>query len=183
MSNKSQTNHCKNTCTHIITIKKISQHGLIALFALFEIILSTAPPHPLLHIPFLVLILLGYLAVAYITHYTQGFYTYSFFDPGPNHEHNGKVVGYIFGILVAILVIYGGSWLAIWTRRKLCGGGASATDAGKIKRSRKDPEFGGMQRMIGTMNLDEGIGEIDAFAMENKTREPTISRSHQPLLA
>ena len=56
-------------------------------------------------------------------------------------------------------------------------------DAGKIKRSRKDPDFGDMQRMIGMRALDEGIGEIDAFAMENKTREPTISPSHQPLLS
>ncbi|EAW08435.1 uncharacterized protein ACLA_031680 [Aspergillus clavatus NRRL 1] len=110
----------------------ISQHGLNSLWALLEIILPTTNPHPLVAFPFLVLILLLYVSLAYLTFHTQGFYTYSFLDPGPHGEHKGLVAGYCFGIFAAILVIFGLSWCAIWLRRRLTGG--------RIKRSVYDKE-------------------------------------------
>jgi hypothetical protein len=79
-----------------------------------------------------VLLLLLYVELAYLTYHTEGFYTYSFLDPGPNGEHSGRVTAYCFGIFAAILVIYILSWAAIWLRRRLTGG--------KIKRSVYDKD-------------------------------------------
>ncbi|KAJ5115242.1 hypothetical protein NUU61_001001 [Penicillium alfredii] len=109
----------------------ISQHGLNSLYALLEIILPATAPHPFIAIPVLILLLLLYLCVAYITYHTQGFYAYSFLDPGDHGQHSGLVTGYCFGILAAILVIFFVSWSLIRLRVWLTGG--------KIKRSRYDP--------------------------------------------
>lgn len=128
--------------------QNISQHGLIGLFALLEIFLPTTPPHPLLVLPFLVLILLLYLALAYLTHYTEGFYTYSFLDPGVHGEHSGRVAGYCFAILAAIIVIFAVTWALIWLRRRLVGG--------RIKRSKRDPEavYGTQQQGVEAAGLE-----------------------------
>ncbi|KAI9044153.1 uncharacterized protein KD926_001977 [Aspergillus affinis] len=112
----------------------ISQHGLNSFFALLEIILPTTNPHALLTFPFLLLLLLLYVSLAYLTHHTQGFYPYSFLDPGVHGEKSGLVAGYCFGILAAILVIFALSWGAIWLRKKLT--------RGVVKRSRFDRERG-----------------------------------------
>lgn len=45
-----------------------------------------------------------YLALAYLTFYTQGFYTYGFLDLRKNSS--GVVAAYIIGILVAAIVIF-----------------------------------------------------------------------------
>ncbi|OJJ47925.1 hypothetical protein ASPZODRAFT_94944 [Penicilliopsis zonata CBS 506.65] len=95
----------------------ISQHGFNSLFALLEIGLATTPPHPLINLPFLVLILLLYLALAYLTYHDEGWYPYSFLDIKTNGS--GLVTGYCFGILAAILVIFAISCALIWLRRKL----------------------------------------------------------------
>ena len=57
-----------------------------------------------------------YLGLAYLTHDTEGFYSYSFLDPS---DGSGKLVAYIFGILAAILVIFGVVWCVIWVRKWL----------------------------------------------------------------
>ena len=54
-----------------------------------------------------------YLALAYITHATQGWYPYSFLDTS---KGSGRVTGYCFGILAAICVIFGVVWGLIWLR-------------------------------------------------------------------
>lgn len=99
-----------------LTPPQISRHTLNSVLALFEILLPRTNPPPLLHLPFLIVILALYLALAYITFATQGFYTYSFLDPG---RGKGRLVGYVFGILVAICVIYGLVCGLIWTRRRV----------------------------------------------------------------
>jgi len=53
---------------------------------------------------FIVLILAGYLGVAYITYATQGIYTYAFLDT--HNGHSGLVAGYCFGILAAACIIF-----------------------------------------------------------------------------
>jgi len=93
----------------------ISRHALNSLFALVEIILPATEPPPLLHLVGLVILLLLYLALAYLTHATQGFYVYSFLDPNTG---TGKVTGYCFGIFAAILVIFFVVWALIWARRR-----------------------------------------------------------------
>jgi len=81
----------------------VSQHILNAVFALFEILFTHAMPSPWLHLPILVLFLLGYLGVAYITHATQGFYTYSFLNP---QKQGAKLAAYIAGIAIGEVVVF-----------------------------------------------------------------------------
>ncbi|KAJ6011514.1 hypothetical protein N7451_002926 [Penicillium sp. IBT 35674x] len=98
----------------------ISQHGLNSFYALLEIFLPATAPHPWIGVPVLILVLLFYLCVAYITYYDQGWWTYSFL----NTEHgkkSGIVAAYCFGILAAILVIFCISMGLIWVRRRLTG--------------------------------------------------------------
>ncbi|KAJ6115982.1 hypothetical protein N7523_006399 [Penicillium sp. IBT 18751x] len=108
----------------------ISQHGLNSFYALLEILLPTTAPHPFIAIPVLILLLLFYLCVAYITYHTEGFYTYSFLDT-EGGKKSGIVAGYCFGILAAIIVIFLISWGLIWLRKRFTGG--------RIKRATRDP--------------------------------------------
>lgn len=109
---------------------QISQHALNSFYALLEIILPTTSPHPWIAIPFLVLGLLLYLCVAYITYHNEGFYPYSFLDVGDHGQKSGLVAGYCFGILAAILVIFILSWSLIWVRCWLT--------RGRVRRARRD---------------------------------------------
>jgi len=113
--------------------QNISQHGLIGLFSLLEILLPTTQPHPFLHLAFLILVLLLYLCLAYLVHYTQGFYTYNFLNPGVHGEHSGRVAAYSIGILVGITITFFVSWGLIWIRQRQVGG--------KIKRSERDRDY------------------------------------------
>jgi hypothetical protein len=45
-----------------------------------------------------------YLGLAYVTYATQGFYVYSFLNPGKQHA---LLAGYIVGILIGCIVVYG----------------------------------------------------------------------------
>jgi hypothetical protein len=105
----------------------ISQHGLNSAFALFEIIFTRINPAPWIHVLFLCIILACYLGLAYVTYATKHFYTYSFLNPTPRLEDNmgvniggvgrGTVVGYVFGIAVAIIVIFCLSKSVVWLRK------------------------------------------------------------------
>ncbi|CAG8065510.1 unnamed protein product [Penicillium salamii] len=116
---------------NVSTSVAITQHALNSLYALLEIILPATSPHPWIAIPFLVLGLLLYLCVAYITHHTEGFYPYTFLDVGDHGQKSGTVTGYCFGVLAAILVLFLVSWGLIWLRCWLT--------KGKLKRARQDP--------------------------------------------
>ncbi|KAL8656907.1 MAG: hypothetical protein Q9226_002461 [Calogaya cf. arnoldii] len=93
-----------------------SQHALNTVFASFEIFLTRTSPPPPAHLAFLVILLALYLALAYLSHVTTGFYPYSFLDP---NKGSGKLAGYILGILAAACVIFGIVWGIIWIRRWL----------------------------------------------------------------
>jgi len=81
----------------------ISKHALNSVFALFEIIFTNVEPIPWIDLGPCVVMLGCYLGVAYITHATQGFYTYAFLDP----EKKGKMLaGYIIGIAIAECIIF-----------------------------------------------------------------------------
>ncbi|KAG8896191.1 hypothetical protein FRC00_006331 [Tulasnella sp. 408] len=95
--------------------KNISVHALNAAFALLEILLSRIVPR-WSNIPILILVLGGYIGVAYITHATQGFYTYSFLDPS---HGAGKLAGYIVGIPVAAIIILAIIKGVCWVRDKI----------------------------------------------------------------
>ncbi|KAI1082060.1 hypothetical protein F5B20DRAFT_46194 [Whalleya microplaca] len=92
----------------------VSQHALNSVFALVEIALPRTDPPPWTHLPWLIVILALYLALAYVTRASEGFYTYSFLDPG---LQGSLVAAYVFGIAVGIVVIFAVVWGLIWTRR------------------------------------------------------------------
>ena len=100
-----------------LTIHQTSQHALNCAFALFEIIFPRSSPPPFLHLPFLILLLALYLALAYITNATEGFYPYGFLDP--SNGHSGRVAAYAFAILAAIIIIFLVVWCLIWARKWL----------------------------------------------------------------
>jgi len=89
--------------TTFSTWHNISAHALNTPFALFEIFFTRAGPLPWLHLPILLVFLACYLGVAYITHATQGFYTYDFLDPQIQHA---KVAAYIVGIAVGEVIVF-----------------------------------------------------------------------------
>jgi hypothetical protein len=92
----------------------ISQHALNSAYALFEVVVPRTDPMPWVHIPFLLLILALYLALAYLTHATKGFYTYAFLDPG---KQGSLVAAYVFGIAVGICIIFVVVWGVTWLRK------------------------------------------------------------------
>jgi hypothetical protein len=85
------------------------------LFALVEITIPATNPPPLLHLVGLIILLLLYLALAYLTHATEGFYVYDFLDPS---KGSGRVAGYCFGIAAAIIVIFFLVRGLLWLRRR-----------------------------------------------------------------
>lgn len=93
-----------------------------SIFAFFELVFTRTNPRPWIHLLFLIVILAFYLGLAYLTRYTQGFYVYSFLDPG---NGTGKLVGHVFGILAGIIVIFlitnGLMWLRKWFTEKKMG--------------------------------------------------------------
>ncbi|KAH7027416.1 uncharacterized protein B0I36DRAFT_350950 [Microdochium trichocladiopsis] len=99
----------------------VSQHALNSAFLLFELIFTRTAPPPWIHLLWLILILALYLGLAYLTAATKGFYVYPFLDPTKQHAF---VAAYVFGIAVAIIVIFVLVWALIkfrnWvTERKL----------------------------------------------------------------
>lgn len=73
---------------------------------------------PWVHIVWLILLLAGYLGVAFITLATQGWYTYSFLD----HDEvggRGIVAAYVAGILVGTIIVFCIVWGIVWIRRWL----------------------------------------------------------------
>ncbi|KAI1138239.1 hypothetical protein F5Y05DRAFT_385566 [Hypoxylon sp. FL0543] len=92
----------------------VSQHALNSAFAICEILLPRAPPPPWIHALWLLVVLALYLALAYVTRATKGFYTYGFLDPG---RTGPLVAAYVFGIAAVTLVIFALVKGLIWTRR------------------------------------------------------------------
>ncbi|KAG1767143.1 hypothetical protein EDD22DRAFT_1008553 [Suillus occidentalis] len=81
----------------------VSQHAMNSCFALFEILLTNAGPSPWSHISPGLVLFACYLGVAYITHATQGFYTYDFLDPSAQH---GLLAAYIIGMGIGYCILF-----------------------------------------------------------------------------
>ena len=64
----------------------------------------------------LIIILAMYLALAYLTYATQGFYTYPFLDYTSTGSR-GLVAAYIFGIAVGTIIVFCIVWGLIWLRK------------------------------------------------------------------
>ncbi|KAG8991923.1 hypothetical protein FRB94_007834 [Tulasnella sp. JGI-2019a] len=78
-----------------------SVHILNTSFAFLDILLGRFTPQ-WSSIPVLLVILVLYIALAYITYATQHFYTYSFLDPSKKHAY---VLVYLLAMLIATLLV------------------------------------------------------------------------------
>ncbi|KAI5118345.1 hypothetical protein M0805_009148 [Coniferiporia weirii] len=137
-----------------------SIHALNTVFAFFEMLCTHAGPAPWTHIPFLVVLLACYLGVAYITHATQGFYTYSFLDP---KKEGPALAGWIIGIAAAAVVVFTITRTLCVLRRRLVRG-RGAGDAVSVHVEAIDewetvdierPSPGRMTQDTGTSNETE----------------------------
>jgi len=81
-----------------------SQHALNSAYALFEIIFARTSPLPWIDLVPVIILLALYLALAYVTEATQGFYTYDFLNL--KKHSSGIVAAYIIGILVAAIIVF-----------------------------------------------------------------------------
>ncbi|KAH8829485.1 hypothetical protein DL96DRAFT_1814695 [Flagelloscypha sp. PMI_526] len=82
--------------------KNVSVHVCNSVYVVFEIFLTNIPPPPWLHLFAPLACLSMYLGVAYITHATQGFYTYPFLDP----THPKKLAIFIPCIGAATIIAF-----------------------------------------------------------------------------
>jgi hypothetical protein len=84
----------------------ISVHGLNSIFAVTELMLSATAPPPVTHLSFLLLVLSGYLGLAYLTQYTQGFYVYEWMNPAHGVASILlHVVGYAGGMVIIFFLV------------------------------------------------------------------------------
>ncbi|KAJ1327533.1 FAR-17a/AIG1-like protein [Microdochium nivale] len=91
----------------------VSQHALNSAFLLFEVVFPRTAPPPWIHMLWLIVILAMYLGLAFLTAATKGFYVYPFLDP---RKQGAFVAAYVFGIAVAIIVIFVLIWALIKAR-------------------------------------------------------------------
>lgn len=91
-----------------------------------------------------------YLALAYVTFYTQGFYTYGFLDLRKNSS--GVVAAYIIGILVAAIVIFlivrYLILLRVWVTEKKMGKIGKFSNRGTVRMADDEAEKGLPKRDI-----------------------------------
>lgn len=139
--------------TEYSTWQNITVHAMNSAFALLEVLLSRIVPR-WANIPILVLVLGGYIGVAYITHATQGFYSeYSailesdecLVMPWPNSAYGflnptngaGKLAGYIVGIPVAAIIILAIIKGVCWIRDKVFAGRRSRAQGDEYQLEEK----------------------------------------------
>ncbi|KAJ3887024.1 hypothetical protein GG344DRAFT_69167 [Lentinula edodes] len=106
------------------TWSNISIHVLNTAWSLFEMIGTNSPPPRWSMLPCMIIILALYLALAYVTHATQGFYPYSFLNPSTSHS---LLAGYIIGIAVAACIVFTLAKTIMWARTRIAFKNASAT--------------------------------------------------------
>ncbi|KAF9446710.1 hypothetical protein P691DRAFT_708055 [Macrolepiota fuliginosa MF-IS2] len=102
--------------TPYLTWSASSLHILNSAFVLLEITTTNISPLPWMALPMCLILLLAYLGMAYITHATQGVYTYTFLDPQTQHA---KIAAYIVGIAVGEVIIFVLVRYAIITRDRV----------------------------------------------------------------
>jgi hypothetical protein len=106
-----------STATAFVRFINISFHGLNSLFAICEIIFSAAGPPPFFsHLTVVSLLLALYLALAYLTKFTQDFYPYPWMAPMFGWQ---GIVAHVFGYGGGMVVIYAMVWAANWLRERI----------------------------------------------------------------
>jgi len=139
--------------TRFAAWSNISQHAFNTVFILFEILLTRCSPSPWSHLPILILFLAGYLGIAYITHATEGFYSYSFLDPKKQH---GLLAAYVIGIGVGQCVVFSAVWGMCYLRERF---------SSRLKRS------------AASGDVPEGHGheEIDEWEEIDRPKTPSMN--------
>ncbi|KAF5309440.1 hypothetical protein D9619_012459 [Psilocybe cf. subviscida] len=161
----------------------ISVHALNSVFALFEILFTNSPPTPWLTLASNIAVLSGYLCVAYITHATQGIYTYGFLDPSKQH---GLVAAYVFGIAVAECIVFGLVRSIILYRERwgVCGGRVSSTaleSAGGTSGAHKhDISTTILPMAERRRSLDSGTGTMAKLSGEEADAQEDWEEVHVP---
>lgn len=113
-----------------------SKHALNTVIAAFEIFTTRTSTPPILHLCMLIILLAFYLALAYLTHATEGFYPYDFLDD--SNGHSSRVAAYAFAVLAAIVVIFGVVWGIIWLREWITE--KKLGMEGRFSRARNSPD-------------------------------------------
>ncbi|KAG7090206.1 hypothetical protein E1B28_011809 [Marasmius oreades] len=72
-----------------------------------KLLFTNNPPPQWIFLPFMILILGLYTALAYVSHATQGFYSYEFLDPEKQHS---LVAAYVLGIVIGEILIFAVVW-------------------------------------------------------------------------
>jgi len=111
--------------------KNVSVHALNTVFALVEVFLTRGGPQPWLHVPFLILILGGYVGIAYITHATQGWYPYSFLNP---QKEGPFLAAYLVGIPLAAVIIFSIVWAICLAKEHLLARRDQPVNGGKLEK-------------------------------------------------
>jgi hypothetical protein len=94
----------------------LSVHGLNSVFAIVEIILAATEPQPWNHLSVVLLVLSGYLGLAYLTRETQGFYVYEWMNPA---HGNWSIILHILGYAGGMIALFVLSRYAIVARNAL----------------------------------------------------------------
>ncbi|KAJ3965068.1 hypothetical protein EV361DRAFT_1021590 [Lentinula raphanica] len=115
----------------------VSLHILNTTWSLFEIIGTNSPPPRWYMLPCIIVILALYLALAYLVHATQRFYTYLFLDPSSSH---GLLAGYIVGIAVGACIVFALVKMVMWYRTRFAEKILTATDNGDLQRTQMQAE-------------------------------------------
>lgn len=86
-----------------IAWQNISMHALNSVFAFLEIVLPSTRPHAWIHLAPLIVLLVLYLALTYVSHAIRGYYVYPFLDPV---NGAGGIVGILVGTPVATALVF-----------------------------------------------------------------------------
>ncbi|KAI8943488.1 hypothetical protein NX059_001491 [Plenodomus lindquistii] len=94
----------------------LSVHGLNSVFAITEIILPATDPLPWSHLSVVLLVLSGYLGLAYITYASQGFYVYEWMNPA---HGTPSIILHVVGYGAAMVALFVVARYAIVARNAL----------------------------------------------------------------
>lgn len=118
------------------------------------------------HAPVLVVLLAGYAGIAYITHDTEGFYTYGFLDP--TKRSRGMLAGIIVGMGALVVVLFAVVWGLVWLRLWVF--------EGKLGLTGKMAEVDGerLGSVISAGEEQDGEGDDDREKTEEGRLERTV---------
>lgn len=116
------------------------------------------------------MVLLAYLALAFVTLADQGFYTYNFLD----HDAvggRGYVAAYVAAIAVAVVVVFGLVWGLVWLRRWLTEDRLGLTGKFAAPRRRRRHAEGDDAAVVLTAMLPK---ERERARREDEGNEPEV---------